>query len=53
MRTLYQSSSRSLLHDVPEDTTVTAEMIREVYGNEVANITAGMEKLANPKLRYQ
>ena len=42
-----------LLHDVPEDTTVTAEMIREVYGDEVANITAGMEKLANPKLRYQ
>ena len=42
-----------LLHDVPEDTAVTAEMIREVYGNEVANITAGMEKLANPKLRYQ
>lgn len=40
-----------LLHDVPEDTTVDVEMIREAYGDVVANLTAGMEKLSS--VRYK
>lgn len=40
-----------LLHDVPEDTDRTVEDIRAVFGDEVAYITAGMEKLSNLKYR--
>lgn len=40
-----------LLHDVPEDTPRTVEDIRAVFGEEVAYITAGMEKLSH--LRYR
>lgn len=40
-----------LLHDVPEDTLKTVEDIREIFGDEVAHITAWMEKLS--KLRYR
>ena len=40
-----------LLHDVPEDTDKTVEDIREVFGDEVAYITAGMEKLSHLKYR--
>lgn len=40
-----------LLHDVPEDTEKTVEDIRVVFGDEVAHITAGMEKLSNLKYR--
>lgn len=40
-----------LLHDVPEDTEKTVEDIRVVFGDEVAHITAGMEKLSH--LRYR
>ncbi|MDD5376491.1 MAG: RelA/SpoT family protein [Candidatus Gracilibacteria bacterium] len=40
-----------LLHDVPEDTDKTVEDIRAVFGDEVAYITAGMEKLSNLKYR--
>jgi guanosine-3',5'-bis(diphosphate) 3'-pyrophosphohydrolase len=40
-----------LLHDVPEDTDKTVEDIREIFGDEVAYITAGMEKLSHLKYR--
>lgn len=40
-----------LLHDVPEDTDKTVEDIRAVFGDEVAYITAGMEKLSHLKYR--
>ncbi|HBB27583.1 TPA: hypothetical protein DCZ36_03760, partial [Candidatus Gracilibacteria bacterium] len=40
-----------LLHDVPEDTDKTVEDIRAIFGDEVAHITAGMEKLSNLKYR--
>lgn len=40
-----------LLHDVPEDTPRTVEDIRVIFGDEVAYITAGMEKLSH--LRYR
>lgn len=40
-----------LLHDVPEDTPRTVEEIAWVFWEEVAHITAGMEKLS--KLRYR
>ncbi len=40
-----------LLHDVPEDTPKTVEDIRVEFGDEVAYITAGMEKLSH--LRYR
>ncbi|MDD2565544.1 MAG: RelA/SpoT family protein [Candidatus Gracilibacteria bacterium] len=40
-----------LLHDVPEDTPMTVEDIAIIFGNEVAHITSGMEKLS--KLKYR
>lgn len=40
-----------LLHDVPEDTDKTVEDIRIIFGDEVAHITSGMEKLSNLKYR--
>jgi len=40
-----------LLHDVPEDTDKTVEDIRVIFGDEVAHITSGMEKLSNLKYR--
>lgn len=40
-----------ILHDVPEDTEKTVEDIRAVFGDEVAHITAGMEKLSHLKYR--
>lgn len=40
-----------ILHDVPEDTDKTAEDVRAVFGDEVAYITAGMEKLSHLKYR--
>jgi (p)ppGpp synthase/HD superfamily hydrolase len=40
-----------LLHDVPEDTDKTVEDIREIFGDEVAYITSGMEKLSHLKYR--
>lgn len=40
-----------LLHDVPEDTPRTVEDIRSVFGDDVAYITSGMEKLSH--LRYR
>lgn len=40
-----------LLHDVPEDTSKTVEDIRVVFGDEVAYITSGMEKLSHLKYR--
>lgn len=40
-----------LLHDVPEDTEKTVEDIRAEFGDEVAYITSGMEKLSHLKYR--
>lgn len=40
-----------LLHDVPEDTDKTVEDIRAIFGDDVAHITAGMEKLSHLKYR--
>lgn len=42
-----------LLHDVPEDTTRTVEDIEDVFGAEVAHITAWMEKLSKLKYRWE
>ena len=40
-----------LLHDVPEDTLVTLEEIREKFGEEIAFMVGGVTKLGKIKLR--
>lgn len=40
----------ALLHDVPEDTAVTLEELREKFGDDVAQLVDGVTKLS--KLRY-
>ncbi|MER3404256.1 MAG: (p)ppGpp synthetase, partial [Chloroflexota bacterium] len=35
----------ALLHDVPEDTSVSLEKIRENFGNEIAELVDGVTKL--------
>ena len=41
----------SLLHDVPEDTSVTLREIEEKFGKEIAFIVSGITKLGRIKLR--
>ena len=41
----------SLLHDVPEDTSVTLREIEEKFGKEIAFIVSGVTKLGHIKLR--
>lgn len=40
-----------LLHDVPEDTSVTLEDLRKQFGDEMAQLVDGVTKLGNIKLR--
>ncbi len=40
-----------LLHDIPEDTACTVEDIRKNFGDEIANLTAGIAKLGKIKYR--
>ena len=40
-----------ILHDVPEDTSVTLSEIEEKFGKEVANLVDGVTKLGKIKLR--
>jgi len=42
-----------LLHDVPEDTTVTLSEIRKNFGDQVAFMVSGITKLGKIKLRNQ
>ena len=40
----------ALLHDVVEDTDVTDEMLRKEFGNEIADMVAGVTKLGEVQL---
>ncbi len=40
-----------LLHDVPEDTEITLEQIKEKFGSEVSQLVDGITKLGKIKLR--
>jgi GTP pyrophosphokinase len=41
----------ALLHDVPEDTTVTVEEIEKKFGSDIAGMVRGITKLGNLKYR--
>src|SRR3989339_498805 len=41
----------TLLHDVPEDTSVTLEEIEKNFGSEIASLVRGITKLG--KLKYR
>lgn len=43
--------SAALLHDVPEDTSITLEEIRKKFGEEIASIVDGVTKLGKIRLR--
>ena len=46
-----KTTAAALLHDVPEDTTVTLEEIRTKFGDEIAKLVDGITKLGKFKLR--
>jgi len=39
--------SAALLHDTVEDTTITLENIKEIFGDEIASLVDGVTKLSN------
>ena len=41
----------SILHDVPEDTIITVEEIRQTFGDTIAELVDGITKLGKIKLR--
>lgn len=45
----YEMLIAAFLHDVVEDTGVTIETIKKVFGNEVADLVAGMTKNTYPE----
>ncbi len=46
-----KTTAAALLHDVPEDTSVTLEDIRKKFGEEIASLVDGITKLGKFKLR--
>ncbi len=46
-----KTTAAALLHDVPEDTPVTLDEIREKFGEEIARLVDGITKLGKFKLR--
>lgn len=46
-----RTTAAALLHDVPEDTTVTLEDVRAKFGTEIAKLVDGITKLGKFKLR--
>ena len=51
MNVNYKIIIAGLLHDVPEDTTVTIEQIEEKFGDDVASMVKGVTKLGTVKYR--
>ena len=51
MNVNYKIIIAGLLHDVPEDTTVTIEQIEEKFGSDVASMVKGVTKLGTVKYR--
>jgi GTP diphosphokinase / guanosine-3',5'-bis(diphosphate) 3'-diphosphatase len=46
-----KTTAAALLHDVPEDTEVTLEDIKQKFGEEIATLVDGITKLGKFKLR--
>ncbi len=46
-----KTTAAALLHDVPEDTSVTLEEIKQKFGDEIAKLVDGITKLGKFKLR--
>jgi GTP diphosphokinase / guanosine-3',5'-bis(diphosphate) 3'-diphosphatase len=46
-----KTTAAALLHDVPEDTSITLEEIKSKFGEEIATLVDGITKLGKFKLR--